>query len=79
MLLTPVLPVTSPDLAFESMDDYLEEFSSSKRSSEIVGYTLSIVLALIGILNFLNTTVTGIYSRKKEPAMVQSIGMTDVS
>lgn len=67
---------TSPDLAFESLDDYLEEFSSSKRSSEIVGYTLSIVLALIGILNFLNTTVTGIYSRKKELAMLQSIGMT---
>lgn len=67
---------TSPNLIYESIDEYLDEFNTSKRSSEIVGYTLSGILALIGILNFLNTTVTGIYSRKKELAMLQSIGMT---
>lgn len=67
---------TSSDLVFESIDDYLEDFTSTKRMNETVGYTLSAILAFIGILNFLNTTVTGIYSRKKELAMMQSIGMT---
>lgn len=69
---------SSPDLTIESMDEYLEEFDSAKHTNEVVGYTLSAVLALIGILNFLNTTVTGIYSRKKELTMMQSIGMTGI-
>lgn len=67
---------TSPNLVLESMDDYLEEFQSTKQMNEVVGYTLSGVLAFIGILNFLNTTVTSIFARKKELAMMQSVGMT---
>ena len=42
----------------------------------IVGGTLSLVLALIGILNFVNAIVTGILSRRKELAMMEAVGMT---
>ena len=42
----------------------------------IVGGSLSFIIALIGILNFFNAILTSIYSRRKEFAMLQSIGMT---
>ena len=42
----------------------------------IVGGALSFVLALIGILNFINSIVTGILARKKELAMMEAVGMT---
>ena len=42
----------------------------------IVGGLLTGVLALIGILNFVNTIVTGILSRKQEFAMLEAVGMT---
>lgn len=41
-----------------------------------VGSAVSIVIALVGVLNFVNSMVTAIVSRKKEFAMIQSVGMT---
>ncbi|MDN0061248.1 ABC transporter permease [Mediterraneibacter glycyrrhizinilyticus] len=42
----------------------------------LVGGVLCAVLALIGILNFINSTTTSILSRYREIAMLQSVGMT---
>lgn len=42
----------------------------------LVGGTLCVILALIGILNFINSMMTSILSRHKELAMLQSVGMT---
>lgn len=42
----------------------------------LVGGTLCAILALIGILNFINSMMTSILSRRKEIAMLQSVGMT---
>ena len=42
----------------------------------IMGNAISVVIALVGILNFINSMVTAIVSRKKEFAMLQSVGMT---
>lgn len=42
----------------------------------LVGGTLCAILALIGILNFVNSMTTSILSRHKEIAMLQSVGMT---
>lgn len=41
-----------------------------------IGLSLSVVIALIGVLNFVNAVFTSIVSRKREFAMLQSIGMT---
>ena len=41
-----------------------------------VGGVLCAILALIGILNFINSMTTSILSRHKEIAMLQSVGMT---
>ena len=42
----------------------------------LVGGALCAILALIGILNFINSMMTSILSRYKELAMLQSVGMT---
>lgn len=42
----------------------------------LVGGALCALLALIGILNFINSMKTSILSRHKEIAMLQSVGMT---
>lgn len=43
---------------------------------KLIGGTLCVILALVGTLNFINSMITSILSRKKEIAMLQSIGMT---
>lgn len=54
-----------------------EEFDGMVRVIAMIGITLSVVIALIGILNFINAVVTGIIARKREFAVLQSIGMTN--
>ena len=44
----------------------------------VCGGVLSFILALIGILNFINTMTTSIMTRRRELAMLQSVGMTGV-
>ncbi len=59
-----------------SKDSAVEEFRGMQSMFLIVGGTLSAILGLIGILNFLNSILTSIISRRRELAMLQSIGMT---
>ena len=47
-----------------------------KQMYSIAGGALSFILALIGVLNFVNVITTSILSRKQEFAMMESIGMT---
>ena len=63
------LPVTSRKTM---MDQYKEE----TRASAVMGNAISIIIAMVGILNFANSMVTAIISRRKEFAMIQSVGMT---
>lgn len=41
-----------------------------------IGGALSIIIGLIGVVNFVNSVLTSIITRRKEFAMLQSIGMT---
>lgn len=66
----------NPDLTYTSKESLLEEFQSLSNMMVIVGGLLTGVLALIGILNFVNTIITGILSRKQEFAMLEAVGMT---
>lgn len=36
----------------------------------------NVIIALVGVLNFANSMITAIVSRKREFAMIQSVGMT---
>lgn len=53
-----------------------DEFSGMIQVVGTIGIALAVVIALIGILNFVNAVITGIIARKREFAMLQSIGMT---
>ncbi len=43
----------------------------------LVGGVTSLIIGAIGILNFINAMLTSIISRRREFAMLQSIGMTN--
>lgn len=64
------------EVDFRSRADYIAEMKSDNQQFALLGFTLCAVILLIGILNFVNTTMTNIFSRKQELAMLESIGMT---
>lgn len=53
-----------------------KRYETQTRASAVMGYAISIIIALVGVLNFVNSMVTAIITRKREFAMIQSIGMT---
>lgn len=67
---------SSRGLWFESKSEITEEFNKSQMVMNILGGGISIILILIGILNFINIMITGINVRLKELAVMESIGMT---
>lgn len=64
-------------MGYSSKSSLKGEFENMSSVISIMGITLAAVIALIGILNFINAIITGIISRKREFAMLQSIGMTN--
>lgn len=64
------------DLDFTSKATVAAEFEADKNMYSIVGGLLALILAAIGILNFINTMVTSVLSRKQEFAMMEAVGMT---
>lgn len=66
-----------PNMQYESKESVMKEFESTKNTFKSVGTVLSVLLAFIGIMNFINTIVTSVTSRKRELAMLQSVGMTN--
>lgn len=59
-----------------SRQSMVEQYKAETGSSAVMGYAISVIIALVGILNFVNSMVTAIVSRRREFAMIQSIGMT---
>lgn len=66
----------NPMLDFESTETIAQEFSDFKNMFLLVGTFLSMLIGFIGILNFFNVILTSIQTRKREFAILQSIGMT---
>ena len=66
----------NPLLDYESKLAYASEFTGYRNMFLLMGGALSLVIGLVGILNFFNATMTGIHSRRREFAMLSSIGMT---
>lgn len=67
---------TEPLMDYSSKQKYVEEFAGMKNLFVLVGGTLSLVIGLIGILNFINSVLTNVVTRRKEFAMMEAIGMT---
>lgn len=66
-----------PQMDYESKRKFVDEFKSLQNMFLLVGGTLSFIIGIIGILNFINAILTSIISRRREFAMLQSIGMTN--
>ncbi|MDT3424790.1 putative ABC transport system permease protein [Paenibacillus forsythiae] len=64
------------DLKLESKISMMEMIRSAKLAFYILGGGLSLILALIGLLNFVNIMITGVMARKPELAVLESVGMT---
>ena len=65
-----------PACDYESKHSKTAEFESFRNMFLIMGGTLTGIIALVGVLNFINAVLTGILARKRELAMLQSVGMT---
>lgn len=65
-----------PEMAYESKGKYAGNYEQFQMMFWMVGGSLSFIIGLVGFLNFINGEVTSILSRKRELAMLQSIGMT---
>ncbi len=63
-------------LAYESKKIIRDDFKNFRNMFLLLGGVLCFIVAVIGILNFLNAILTGIITRRREFAMLQSIGMT---
>lgn len=61
---------------FSARSSQAVNFQSSMSSLNILGHCISILLLVIGVLNFINVMLTSVYSRRNELAVMESIGMT---
>lgn len=67
---------TNPLMGYATKQSLEEEFSGMIGAIASIGIVLAGVIALIGIINFINAVFTSVISRKREFSMLQSIGMT---
>lgn len=65
-----------PTLDYESKKTYQAEFDGFRNMFLTMGSALSLIIGLVGVLNFVNAVLTGILTRKHEFAVLQAIGMT---
>ena len=63
-------------LNFTSKSTLTEHYKEQTRANTVMGFAISLIIAFVGVLNFVNSMVTAIVSRQKEFAMIQSVGMT---
>ncbi|WP_202058428.1 ABC transporter permease [Enterococcus sp. BWR-S5] len=61
---------------YESKINRYDNMKQSEIQLTIVGGSIAVILALLGLMNYVNLMVTSINSRLKEIAILQSVGMT---
>ena len=66
----------NPGLSYISRDTLKSEFDGLRTTYLALGGAMSLILAIIGILNFINMSVASVIARRRELAMLQSVGLT---
>ncbi len=66
----------NPQYDYESKESYRGQFETFRKMFLLLGSALSFIVGLIGILNFFNAILTGIITRRRELAVLQSVGMS---
>ncbi|WP_170074918.1 ABC transporter permease [Paraclostridium dentum] len=59
------------------IDDEIESNNMIIGMTKSIGYSLVIIIGVIGFMNLINSMITSIITRKKELGMLQAIGLTD--
>ena len=65
-------------LAYRSAQSEVREAQRYTDGLKLAGFVLSMILLSMGILNFINCTVSGIYSRRREFAVMRSMGVEEL-
>lgn len=65
------------DYSYESKIEELAYIKKSQGNKMEIGLGVTLLLALIGILNYINTVIGNIQNRRAELAILESIGMTE--
>ena len=65
-----------PMMSYSSKATRASEFEGMRNMILVVGGSLSVVIGLIGVLNFVNSVMTSIISRRREFAVLNAVGMT---
>lgn len=65
-----------PTMNYDSRETYIRSFHDLTSLIVTIGGALSVIIGFIGIANFVNSVLTSIVTRRREFAMLQSIGMT---
>ncbi len=60
----------------EIKTELMGDMSTSIKTVKILINGISLLLILIGIINFINVMTSGVYARRKEFALLESVGMT---
>ena len=66
---------TEKNMSYISYRTYEKDFQKEKAAYSVIGGVLSGILALIGLLNFMNVTITSLLARQKEMAVLGAAGM----
>lgn len=61
----------------ESYEEVLKQWEDTLQLTAGAGYAIMLVLAIVGIMNLINTTIDSILSRKKELGVMQAIVMSN--
>lgn len=65
-----------PEIAFTARIEAIEEMQGIITTLYVLGGGIACVIALVGILNFVNVMSVGVMARKQEFAVMESIGMS---
>lgn len=75
-LLESYLGSNNYGLGLESKESIKEKYLNLTNMFEIVGYSLCILLGIIGLLNYINTVFSSILARRRELSVLEAVGMT---
>ncbi len=69
------LAAGTADLSYTSRMTFRGQFQGFAGGIRILGVSVSMILGIIGVMNYVNVMYSSIYNRRRELAVMQSIGM----
>lgn len=68
---------SNPFMSLSTREEEVKNLEGALKLNGIMGYSLVVILGIIGFINLVNTMITSIITRKKELGMLQAIGLTN--